>query len=259
MKNFVLESKPEVYSFSSPHDTEQFDITDDVSGECHEWARERIPMYVNECDADKVHPTMHAHNDPEGHIHYLFGHKHTKKPLELPKDVEMEVFVNYGPDYEEVRVRLGYSFLNDEGEVNRLQEKMKLGPMDCLTSITQTFDIYSINENIDFFSRHLSRFLAINNNKILHHILAVCLLLRHRAKMVQGEKIMLAEVRRGSDKIISSILGCNGTREMQEYEKIGEEEQLIREVIKILFLHYPHVSKHSVDHFLDGLSFVREV
>merc|ERR1712060_79204 len=88
------------------------DITDELTGEVHEEAKSHLLTYVNECSS-KVIPTVYAHHSPDGSIHYLFGIPHQgllKNPLEREAQLkyfthgqEIEIFINYGKEYDAVR------------------------------------------------------------------------------------------------------------------------------------------------------------
>ena len=111
VKNFILGLKCEEWAFDAGETStpNQYDITDDWTGDLHSIAAQHIPAYVNECQIE-AHPTIHAEFDPEGVVHYLLGTEKTN--FILPTDGSMiELFSNYGPGYERVRIRKNYSFL----------------------------------------------------------------------------------------------------------------------------------------------------
>lgn len=75
-KDFILEHKPEKWHFeSTSQDGFVIDITDDGTGELHQKAFENPVVYANECDQGAI-PSLSAHSDPTGAIHYMMGHVH---------------------------------------------------------------------------------------------------------------------------------------------------------------------------------------
>ena len=86
-------------------------------------------MYVNEWNMNQI-PSVYVKHDPEGSVHYLFGiaydgnwgkYDEGVKGLNLAVNgEEVEIFVNYGLEYERVRLRKGYSAIPREE-----REKMK--------------------------------------------------------------------------------------------------------------------------------------
>jgi hypothetical protein len=82
-------------------------------------AAQHIPAYVNECKMEDT-PTVHAEHDPEGVVHYLLGVP--KKHLILPTDgTSSELFINYGPAYERIRIRKNYSFLPPSKQLEQVK------------------------------------------------------------------------------------------------------------------------------------------
>jgi len=129
LKNYLHAMICEEWCFNATEDTYQYDITDEITGEVHDIAKKHIPMYVNECNMNQI-PSVYAEHDPEGSVHYLFGiaydgnwekYDEGVKGLNLAVNgEEVEIFVNYGLEYERVRLRKGYSAIPREE-----REKMK--------------------------------------------------------------------------------------------------------------------------------------
>ena len=112
IKNYIHLLKCEEWAFETSEPDYEFDITDDRTGELHSLARESLLSYVNE---RQDVANIQAEHDPDGNVHYLLGCR--SREFELVADgSETEVFVNYGPSYEQVRVRKGYSFLSDDDD-----------------------------------------------------------------------------------------------------------------------------------------------
>ena len=124
-KNFIFSHICEEWAFESGDSQYQVDITDDITGDIHSEAKKRIFAYVNESDLDE-HVCIHAEHDAEGSVHYLLGHsQQSQGSLVIPSNgVPMEVFVSYGDEYELVRLRKGYSFLDDGAEKDRLLQEI---------------------------------------------------------------------------------------------------------------------------------------
>ena len=116
VKNFIMGLKCEEWTFEAgpTRMSSQFDITDDWTGDLHSIAAQHIPAYVNECPIEEK-PLVHAEHDPEGVVHYMLGARISD--LTIPADGSMlELFINYGPNYESVRIRKNYSFLPPENQ-----------------------------------------------------------------------------------------------------------------------------------------------
>lgn len=89
--------------------TQIVDITDDVTGEPHQFACQHIPMYVNEVGHDKnLKQTVHALLDEGGRtvLYYIA----ISEPMK--KGDTIELLVAYEGFYEEVRERKGYALSN---------------------------------------------------------------------------------------------------------------------------------------------------
>jgi len=118
-KTYCFSMQTENYSFNCPNSDYAYDISDDKTGVPHDIARHHIPMYFNETTTDAE--TIHAEHDPEGSVHYLMGIRYNGDWEAYCGDAakwnlradgsEVELFVNYGPLYEHVRIREGYSTL----------------------------------------------------------------------------------------------------------------------------------------------------
>lgn len=147
VKNYIHSFKCEEFCFNTDDKKFDFDITDDMTGEPHELARRHIPSYVNECKAAEI-PTVQAQFDPEGKLHYLLGVIDGEK-LSLPADgTEEELFVYYGPLYESVRLRKGYSELPDETKALKIEE-LKKDDAQYRNDIA-SFDLEEVDACVDF-------------------------------------------------------------------------------------------------------------
>ena len=86
------------------------DITDDATGEVHQLARQHTPIYVNEVGHNpKLHPNVliRDKNDRSVYYYICIDEEHAMK-----KGDTVELFVDYGEEYEEVRERKGYGRVN---------------------------------------------------------------------------------------------------------------------------------------------------
>jgi hypothetical protein len=118
LKNFLFDFEPAGWSFGIGGKDEDdnldmiLDITNDETGETHLRAKENIPMHVNEVGHD---PNLVYNVTPletsSGSIHY---YAHPKTPMVVGESIEL--LVNYGDTYEEVRERKGYGKLTHEGD-----------------------------------------------------------------------------------------------------------------------------------------------
>lgn len=130
LKNYIFSLSCEEWCFNAPDAEQQYDITDDRTGTIHAIARSHIMTFVNEC-GPKACPNVYARVDPEGGVHYLMGVAYygvwndfevAMKQLGLKAGGnEIELFVDYGTAYENVRVRKGYSSLDEEQQAKRRQ------------------------------------------------------------------------------------------------------------------------------------------
>jgi hypothetical protein len=111
MKSFIFSYHCGSWFFeTSKEDDAVFDMTDDATGQLHELARRNVLMYANETsgleqDIQSLWPIY----DPEGAVHFYLGHPDPDQgPLVLPIGTPVELLVDYGPQYEQERVRKNY-------------------------------------------------------------------------------------------------------------------------------------------------------
>jgi hypothetical protein len=148
-KNFVTGGKVEVYSFECRvvHG-HALDITEARTGELHEEARRSVLTFVNEIsDPEREAPTIHIEADPSGSIHYLLGS--FKSEIQIPLGEEIELKVDYGVKYENIRVRHGYPRVKGPA----LQQKKKEVAEEAVTSLTDIlmWEDEEVGRCIDFF------------------------------------------------------------------------------------------------------------
>ncbi|KAL3919917.1 MAG: hypothetical protein SGILL_003514 [Bacillariaceae sp.] len=140
LKNFLFSNICGEWTFDTVHGEKQlFDITDDATGELHDLAKRHIPAYVNETDGITP-PSITAQHDPAGSVHYLLGHYDVYfKELVLKADgVSREVFIDYGENYEDFRVRKNYSRLPKKEAEARNKELLET---DHLTEMEALLDL----------------------------------------------------------------------------------------------------------------------
>uniref|UniRef100_A0A7S4RGV3 CXXC-type domain-containing protein n=3 Tax=Ditylum brightwellii TaxID=49249 RepID=A0A7S4RGV3_9STRA len=163
LKNYIYSQVCEEWCFNAMEDDHQYDITDDLSGDVHDLAKKHVLMYVNECGINET-PTIHAEFDPEGSVHYLLGVSYNGSWKDYEEGLkqmnikaggdEVEVFVNYGQDYERARLRKGYSTLLGEDKKVALEEMES-----CETGFVQDVSEYTLEELskcVDFFNSTFS-------------------------------------------------------------------------------------------------------
>jgi hypothetical protein len=156
IKAFIHNWECESWCFEMGHHqrgNDIFDITDDLSGDLHTMSRQNIVVYANETDG-KEDATIFAEHDPEGAVHYFMGHRDpVHGPFRLPTNGEsIELKVDYGPKYENVRFRKGYTRLSME-EAAALKTRLKEDDGEVLQEIQEfsakdLFDIITFLENL---------------------------------------------------------------------------------------------------------------
>lgn len=102
------------------------DICDEATGEVHQLAREHTPIYVNEVGHNpKLHANVLIRDKNNRSVHYYVC---IDEERAMKQGDTVELFVDYGEDYEQVRERKGYGRVNtkvnlggDEEDGARLQ------------------------------------------------------------------------------------------------------------------------------------------
>lgn len=182
-KNFLHSHESEVWAHQAGDSRYQVDVTDDVTGQIHEVAKEHIHAYVNETDALGA-VSIRAEHDPEGCVHYLLGHSHQSKGnLVVPSDSSpLEVYVNYGTGYEKVRLRKGYSFLPDGEEKDVLLKEIQ---DDDFTDVEEMlkFSAAEVEAVIDFLVGLFAQEKGFANN-VIKRALTVSAILQRRARQL---------------------------------------------------------------------------
>jgi len=238
LKNYIHCLKCEEWSFDveSKNDTLQFDITNDHDGEIHEIAAKHIPAYVNECRMEDT-PTVHARHDPEGAVHYLLGVM--DKKFVLPADGKpSEIFINYGPDYERVRIRKNYSFLSASDQEPYKKSKSREGAEYFLELMT--FGDREVSSCIRFFCDMFAS-TSISSTQVICRSLAVTVLLRHRGRALQKamgtENLFAIEFEsdlKACDVLIEKLLCLHNAKKLKELNDKQDFDSLIKESIEPL-------------------------
>jgi len=245
LKNYVHALKCEEWSFDvgGKDDSLQYDITDDYTGDIHEIAAKHIPAYVNECKMENT-PTVHARHDPQSAVHYLLGVQNKK--FVLPADgTPSEIFINYGPDYERVRVRKNYSFL----PISEQQSHKKTLSSEGAEYFVElcSFCNRDVSSCIRFFSDNFAR--ENSDSSVIDRSLAVALLLRHRARILHSGMdtnnpfvIEFESDLKRCEDLIQRLLHLHQNKRLTELNKAQAFDILLRESITPL-LHELEPSK----------------
>jgi len=138
------------------HQMQIVDITDDATGEIHALARSHTPTYVNEVGHNpQLHTNVLIRDKNDRSIHYYVA---IDKEHAMKKDDSVELLVDYGDVYEEVRERKGYGRVNiNSSDEDLLQKNLMRSIRDRSEVEKDCLDI----KVVDMF--HLVEFLT---NKI---------------------------------------------------------------------------------------------
>ena len=158
-----------------------FDMTDDATGKLHALSQRNLLVYTNEVSGS-MHdiPSLSPQYDPEGAVHFYLGHPDQHQgPLVLPVGTPVELLVDYGPQYEQERVRKKYPRVSgnylqhmqeclQEENYGILQELQELSMEDMesdaipfLQTLVESWEIL-VRENPHALNpRHLERALMV--------------------------------------------------------------------------------------------------
>ena len=239
VKNFILGLKCEEWAFDTgPTPTaSQFDITDDWTGELHDLARHHIPAYVNECKMENT-PTIHAEHDPEGVVHYLLGIRN--KNLILPADGTMtELFINYGPIYERVRIRKNYSFLPPS------KQHIKSISEESAEYLEEVFGFQErdVTSCIRFFARILKT--GTLPDEFVSRALCMAVLLRRRAQVLSEElgeapfAMEFSDTLKKCGNIVDVLLKRKEDARLVQLNMAGDYNTLMPELVRPLLNELP--------------------
>lgn len=165
VKNVIHSYTPEEWSFGQKDSPHVLDITDDVTGDLHLEAKSHIYAYVNET-TDENAVTIRAEHDAEGAVHYLLGHAdEAQGKFVVPCDGdEVEVLVCYGPWYEKVRVRKGYSsdgnadiWDRDGEDMTAVMKMDNFGEAEVEAAVCSLFKLFSTKNASEFSEAVINR------------------------------------------------------------------------------------------------------
>jgi len=232
MKNFIYNNEPEGWAFESGDNAYQYDITDDFTGELHSQASRHILPYVNECKRGST-PTVHAEHDPLGAVHYLLGSKSHNLVLSTD-DSSVEIFIDYGPAYEKVRIRKNYSVLSSTE-----QKEFAKNPSKEAHENFQEICNFSEQEtakNIHFLKKVFTTKRKFSPGSI-RRALAVAVLLRRRALLLRGKMGEPPFAREFAEDIslchelVATLLAMKNDERFTQFNLTKDFDSLIAEVV----------------------------
>lgn len=198
IKSFIYSYHCGSWFFETNQDDHSvFDMTDDTTGQLHALAQRNVLMYANETSGGMQDiPSLWPQYDPEGAVHFYLGHPDQDQgPLVLPVGIPVELLVDYGPQYEQERVRKNYPRVSghhlqhirecleeeDYGILHDLQdlsmEDMESDAVPFLKRLVQSWQVTPLANGQKRNPQHLERAL----------IVAVILLHEQREMMLPSE------------------------------------------------------------------------
>jgi hypothetical protein len=220
LKNFVHMWEAEGWSFDVAHFDKQggcFDITDDWTGELNSLARQNFVVYANETDGKNEVQTLVPNHDPEGNIHYFLGHAYEDDgAFQIPANgEEVELKIDYGPKYERVRVRKGYSRLSGP-ELAKMKAQLENDDMDVVLEIA-VCSIGEVSVALEFLERLFERGCLDVERRT--RALIAALLLRSRVESFDKERTEtdLHEIADRAKTLVSQI--CSRWKEDEELQE----------------------------------------
>jgi hypothetical protein len=124
------------------------DITDDATGKLHALARAHTPTYVNEVGHDsnlRSNVVIRDKNDRTVHYYVAIDEKNA-----MMKGDSVELLVNYGDTYEEVRERKGYGRDNKFDPIQRNLEQR-----EDLENKIRSLTVYGMFELVEFLTEKI--------------------------------------------------------------------------------------------------------
>ena len=134
---------------------QMIDITDDTTGEVHSLARQHTPPYVNEVGHNtKLHRNVLIRDKNDRSVYYYVG---IDEEHALTKGDTVELLVDYGNHYEQVRERKGYGRFNasehvggDEDDAARLSRNFH--EREEVENDISSMEIYEMFHLIEFLT-----------------------------------------------------------------------------------------------------------
>lgn len=229
VKNFIHNFKVEEFAYDAGDPRYHLDISDDSSGELHAAAKSQIFPFVNET-FDERSVTVQCAYDPEGGIHYLLGHSNQEQgDFSVPSDgCEVELYINYGPEYEKVRMRKGYSKLSQEDQEGVL-ELQDAGYLESMDEFVES----DIKACVDFLSMLFftkSDFAP----EVIHRALMCAVVLQRRARHFvldnsSDSEVNMIKVSKKLHDLISVLLKND---ELEELHSAGDCEEVLKRVFE---------------------------
>ena len=242
VKNFIMGLKCEEWAFDTgPAPVlHQYDITDDWTGELHDVAAQHIPAYVNECTMETP-PSVHAEHDPEGVVHYLLGGR--TSDLILPVDgSKVELFINYGPKYERVRIRKNYSFLPPAKQLAEAKSVDRENA-EYLEEISG-YQEREVTLCIEFVAKVVET--GTLPDAFLLNALCVAAALRHRGRMLAKEigdstpfAVEFSEVMKRYEAVVKTLLQRGPNVTFLQLEAAGEHAILLSRLVNAVLKDLP--------------------
>jgi hypothetical protein len=154
MKDFIFSHEPSAWRFDVKEELnghkQVVDFTDDTTGSPHKVARSHVSMYVNEVGHDnRLVENVCPLDTPRSVSYYVF----IDEPMK--KGDKVELLVNYGEHYEEMRERRGYGKSNtlgvksDDHDYSRVRRNLR-DRMQIEDSISSCFE-EDIHGALNFF------------------------------------------------------------------------------------------------------------
>jgi hypothetical protein len=190
------------------HQMQIVDITDDATGEIHALARAHTPPYVNEVGHNpKLHRNVLIRDKNDRSIHYYVA---IDKEHAMKKGDSVELLVNYGDVYEEVRERKGYGRVNMNSSDEDLLQKNLMRSLRDRAEVEK--DVLDLKVTEMF---HLVEFLT---NKIFKPITST----NEGVSLDRGKKNLIAMRRLNwiGDKLsgrLSKLIGEGAINEKHEF------------------------------------------
>jgi hypothetical protein len=233
VKNFVHSYKTEEWALNDRDERYQIDPTDDITGDPHAAAVSHVHIYVNEAANDDA-ATVHMELDPDGNLHFLVGHSESAEGTFCvhADGSQVELFVNYGVQYEKVRVRKGYSFLSDFEkkallDIIALADASIVKAMDELCKADVTACVKFLSEL--FSTKEKCQFTP----KIIQRALTCAVVLQRR--LLGGRKGGNDNVLKDVGNLVSRLVDMLGDKQLglKELQTTGNLKQLLMRVFEL--------------------------
>ncbi|GAX17254.1 hypothetical protein FisN_10Lh112 [Fistulifera solaris] len=157
IKSFLFDNEPSAWAFDVEENIlgqlQICDITDDMTGEPHVYARAEIPMYVNEVGHSGVEANVYVKETQNRIPKYFIKLNKTIKPGET-----VELLTDYKKQYEGIRVRKGYGLKNihrddksDKDPATRLNRNIDL--RSTIEKLCSTLSLPELTRVLNYVSK----------------------------------------------------------------------------------------------------------